>query len=177
MKQVFLKNKRYKNKQIGNEVFGFTLIETLVAITIFALMSTVAVGIFLYILKGARRAKNTQAVKQNGAVVLEKVERAIRDAQVIQQSMESSADCSGSQVYLVNESGVDRVIRCIIADDDSYVEIDGNRLTDVGVEVASCGFECNTADYSQATTVTLNLSLQKGEISEDFELFVTQRKF
>jgi len=162
----------YTKYYILNTNHGFSLIETLVAISIFAIISTITVGIFLYIMKGANKAKQVTRLKQNGALILERIERAIRDARQIDCTISDS-----SQLYVADQDGEPKVIRCgyDATESKAILEIDGIRLSDQDIEVTSCIFSCD--DSTQPTTVSFDLSLSSGDTEEEFSLFIAQRKY
>jgi len=156
---------------------GFTLLETLVAVATFTLLITASVGIFIYITRGASRARTIRQLKQNGNLILERVERSIRDAQQVKR--DSDLDCDGSsfsQIYLIDESGEPKVIRCGYNNDldKNNIEINGIVLNDEEITISTCSFVCSQTD---PTSVDFDLSLSLADITQDFSLFVTQRDY
>lgn len=65
---------------------GFTLIEIMVVISIFAIIAVVGGNLFFSILKGATKSKTMESVKQNGNYALAAMERNIRNARKIVNS-------------------------------------------------------------------------------------------
>ena len=65
---------------MGNPKFkkSFTVIEMLVSLTIFSIVTTIAVGAFIVVLKGQRNALATQAVQDNASVLIESIAREMR---------------------------------------------------------------------------------------------------
>ena len=65
---------------MGNPKFkkSFTIIEMLVSLTIFSIVTTVALGAFIIVLKGQRNALATQAVQGNASVLIESMAREMR---------------------------------------------------------------------------------------------------
>lgn len=59
---------------------GFTIIEMLVVIALMAIAGTIITGIFISSLKGSEKAKYLAVIKQNGQVVLDVIDKTIRNA-------------------------------------------------------------------------------------------------
>ncbi|MBU0619065.1 type II secretion system GspH family protein [Patescibacteria group bacterium] len=150
---------------------GFTLIEILVAITIFAIVIVAATGIFLYIVSGAMKVKKIGQLKQNGNLVLAKLERAVRDAQVMQAA--GGSDCDGTQterLYIEDESGVTKEFVC----QNNLIMLNGTSLIDETVEIVDCSaiFQC----YADPPRLHADFNLRyPPDLEENFTLWVSKR--
>lgn len=78
-------NKKYSIHIKKN--LGFTLIELLVVVAIMAIIAGISSDLFVSILKGANKANVMNEIKQNGNYVLEIMERNIRNAKSVTQSV------------------------------------------------------------------------------------------
>lgn len=157
---------------------GFTLMETLVAVALFSILSMAAVGVFIYVMRGAARAKTIRQLKQNGNLVLDRVERAVRDAQQIRKEPDQICDSSShSQLYYTDQNGNYHLLRCGIDEEETgygQLEKDGIILNDKEIDVVSCQFVCTA---SQPQTVDFYMEMSLNGVSEEFSLFVSQRDY
>ncbi len=98
--------KREKNPQrlarIENEspdaAAGFTIIELLVAMSIFVVVTTVAVGIFKNALRGERRLVSLMSVQSNISSALEEMAREVRGGYLFEAT--SSVFCASTMSFL-----------------------------------------------------------------------------
>lgn len=70
MKIVMFKKKKKKT--------GFTLIETMISITLFSAVMTIAIGALMIIIDASKKAKTIQSVVNNLNIVIEGMSREIR---------------------------------------------------------------------------------------------------
>jgi prepilin-type N-terminal cleavage/methylation domain-containing protein len=157
---------------------GFTLMETLVAVALFSVLSVAAVGVFIYTMRGAARAKTIRQLKQNGNLILERVERSVRDAQVIRKEPNQECDTtSHSQLYYADQNGNYHLLRCGVDEEETgygQLEKDGIILNDKEIDVTSCEFVCTA---SQPQTVDFSMTMSLNGIEQEFSLFVSQRDY
>lgn len=99
---------------------SFTIIEMLVSLTIFSIVTTIALGAFVIVLKGQRNALATQAVQDNASVLIESMAREIRtgtDFSVAGGSGSLPIDPPGSstgiELIFINAKGEDIRYRLI----------------------------------------------------------------
>lgn len=76
---------------------GFTLIEILVVIAIFAILALVGTDLFSSVLRGSNKAQVQSEIKQNGQVVLNTIERYVRSS--------TNAAVSGNKLTLTQRDG------------------------------------------------------------------------
>lgn len=75
MKKLF----RLKFGSRGGKKAGFTLIEVLVAATIFTVVSLIAVNVFISVIRIQRRVQLENAIYEDARVMMERVSRAVRE--------------------------------------------------------------------------------------------------
>jgi prepilin-type N-terminal cleavage/methylation domain-containing protein len=96
----------FKNRNSGTEASGFTLVESLVAVSIFAVVMTIVGSLYVTALNLQRRAFNVQVTEENASFVLETMVKEIRVSNISNQNTNcpSSSAASLSMVHPVNGS-------------------------------------------------------------------------
>jgi prepilin-type N-terminal cleavage/methylation domain-containing protein len=146
----------------GNRPFkdGFTLIETLVALGILAVIVVVATSLFFSMLKGASKMKAMQTVKQNGGYAIAVMERLIRNASQI-------VECQADQVRIKSPDEKETNFHfCgepdfLIASESGTLTCSQNRLTSSEVKLISGSFTCLSGEGLRPDVVGINFSLAK----------------
>lgn len=148
------------NKLIINN--GYTLIETLMVIFLFALIGTMSSSLFFSILKTTSKAEMQKEVKQNGDYALGYMERAIRNAREIKPCQSNSPTLS-----LVNLNGTTTTFLCLyengVAKISSQINLTTSPLTSKNVTLGTnCTsstliFSCND-QTPQSVSVSFTLS-------------------
>ena len=124
--------------QIRNGKWGFTLVELLVVITVFALLLIVANQILFSAFRGSSKSEATTKVKREGERVLAIMERSLRSSRAI-------VSCTGTQVTYQDLSGVNSTFACSGVGSGSGVITQGaTALTVTDVDVSSCSFVCES---------------------------------
>lgn len=134
---------------------GFTLIETVLAVGIFAMVS-VAGGLLLFsTLRGAKKAAAVIAVRSQGANAIGTMTQLLRYATEI-------TSCSGSQLAFTVPDGSKGVFSCQKADEDVYLASGSGRLTSPAVQIVDCNtvFTCTPA-APETKNVSINFGLVK----------------
>ena len=94
---------------------GFSLIEVLVSLSIFAVVMTMAVGSLMVLITSNSKAQNTQAIMTNMSYALDSMTREIRTGSdyfcdfdtALPNNGEASQDCAaGKNAFTFNEGGV-----------------------------------------------------------------------
>jgi prepilin-type N-terminal cleavage/methylation domain-containing protein len=79
MFNFFKRQKDEKVRILPADRQGFTLIELVVAMGVFSLISVALVGLFVSSLRGEKKALNVQLVQDNARIVMETMVRELRD--------------------------------------------------------------------------------------------------
>jgi len=85
--------KKSKIKNIVYQKQGFTLAELIVAMSVFIILLTIAVGVFIQTLKSQRLLTDLMAVSNNSGLVLEQMVREIRTGYNFSTSTGAGTDC------------------------------------------------------------------------------------
>ena len=139
---------------------GFTLVELLVTVMIFGLISTALVGIFLNSIRAGSKADAIAEVKESGDYALGVIERRLRNAERV--------TCGASRIEYVLPGDSP-------SDDPHYFELSGAQheqyrqiifedgaLTSRSLTVEPLSFVCGTDNK----TVTISFTITKGYRSE-----------
>lgn len=149
---------------------GFTLVELLVVITIFAVMLLVVNQVLFATFRGTAKSEAQDKVKRQGEQAMAVIERAIRNARSIYT-------CSGSTVTYQDPSLNTGSFSCTnIGSGSGYIASERGPLTANDVDVTSCSITCemingvnkvvvvNASFAAKGTALTLRTE-EKGTIS------------
>ncbi len=180
--------KKIINKLIKNSN-GYTLVEMLAVIVIFAIIGGIISAIFASSLRGSNKANVTNEVRQNGNYALLQMSRMISyaksfDGISIDGSDESYQDCYTSPVgagtptpelieyhYLKITSfdGGQIIFSCDL-DSEEIIASNGASLvnTDV-VRAENCTFTCSQQSAASPPTIKINFTLSEKDENSFFE--------
>ncbi|MGA3292117.1 MAG: prepilin-type N-terminal cleavage/methylation domain-containing protein [Candidatus Microgenomates bacterium] len=143
-------------------VKGFSLIEIMVVITIFAILGILVTGSIILTLQGTQKSESLIRARENLNYSLGVIERNIRNANSI-------PDCSGTAsntISYLDENGNPASFSCVnTGSDDSYVASSSARLTSSVIKITDCSFICTPPDSDNPPLVTINLSVQDASAS------------
>jgi len=134
---------------------GFSIIEILVVVGIFAMIAVIATQAVVSSLTSARKAEASILVKENLDYTVSVMERKLRNA----QSIES---CSSSRIDYIDSEGEDARFRCInVGGSNGRVENEDDRLTSDEVIVTECEFACTAGTADVPSLVNISLEAEK----------------
>ena len=154
---------------------AFTLIEVIVAIGVFAVLTVILSLLLAGTLRGSKKAAATILVRGEGAYAIESMAAQLRFAKSI------TSCTGGSSVTVKTQVGADLTFSCLSSGDDVYLASNSARLTTANVKITNCAgvFTC-PADL-RAVRITFglqktgsNLPLE-GTASIDFDTEVGLR--
>lgn len=134
---------------------GFSLIEMLVVLTVFAILAIITSQTLILTLRGAKKAETSVTVRNNLDFAISTIERQIHNASEIQL-----ADCDGSEVQILrfkDKDNFDNSFSCIDVGSDGYIASGSARLTSEDVEVTKCSFVCQPELGSAPQSVTVEI--------------------
>jgi prepilin-type N-terminal cleavage/methylation domain-containing protein len=144
---------------------GFSLIEIMVVITIFAVLGIIVTSSIILTLAGTKKSEALIRVRDNLNYSLAVIERNVRNAN-------SVPDCP----FLVSDN--DRVIRyldqngypasfsCINpGSDGSYIASGSAKLTADNIKIVSCSFTCTLSDSITPPLVTIDITVKDASTS------------
>lgn len=137
---------------------GFTLIEILVSLMIFAILAVVANQILFTTLRGTSKSEVEARVRGEGNYALSVMERALHSSRGI-------VSCSSNKVEYLDEQGLRAKFICFTSGDSKVASgsasiADGNlpRITSSQVSIDVCSITCDTAAEPPSVSVQLELS-------------------
>lgn len=140
---------------------GLSLMETLIVITIFAVLGVIVSGSLVLTIQGTRKSEALQRVRENINYSMSVIERNLRNANAI-------VDCTDPlTISYLDQYGKLSTFSCIgIGGSDSYIASDSSRLTSGNVLVSNCSFVCTQPiDLSHPPIVTIDISAKDTVLS------------
>ena len=134
--------------------YGFTLIEVIVAIGVFAVLSVMLSLLLAGTLRGSKKAAALILVRGEGAYAIESMAAQLRFA----KSVTSCSTTGGTSVIVKTQAGEDLTFSCLSSGTDVYLASNSARLTTANVKITSCAsvFTC-----SDPWVVHVTFGLQK----------------
>ena len=153
----------------NKSITGFSLIEILVVVAIFAVLGVLSTRSIFLTVRSSKKSDSLVRVRESVNYSLAILERQIRNAQ--------SVDCAGSSstnlVYTALE-GEATFFSCA----GTYIASGSARLTSTDVTITNCSFTCNQTDSNTPPSVKLvisaedaiSTSVEKGQVSVQTEI-------
>ena len=137
-----------------NTESGLSLIETLVTVTVFAILGVIISSSLILTIAGSKKSEATIRVRENVNYALSVIERNLRNA-------DSITDCTDPHLLTyVDQYGRTSTFSCQgMGGDDPYIASGSSRLTSATTIVLGCSFTCSEpADWTQSPMVTINVA-------------------
>ncbi len=145
-------------KQNKRSVLGFTLLETLVVISIVGIVAALGISFLSTILKGGNKTTIVSEIKQNGNYVMEVMSRYIRNANSINT-------CAQNTLSLMQQDSSVVTFSLLPTDNNTLnnrIASNSASLTNAdiknGVEVTSLTFSCDTTTYPATVNISFTLA-------------------
>lgn len=137
---------------------GFSLIEILVVVAIFAILAAIASQSTIFSLRGARKSDSTIKVRENLNFALSIIERQLRNARAV-------TPCSGPSITLstlnyTDQYGISTSFSCnsIIPSGNGYIASGAGRLTNSDIAITQCYFVCSQESTNLPPSVDVVLT-------------------
>lgn len=162
------------NKKNKNSVFkGFSLIEILIVISIFAVVGILSTRAILLTMRGAKKSDSLVRVRENVNYALSIIERQVRNSE--------SVICSTSTPTLINYislEGTPATFSCVTSGTDKYIASGSARITSSDVSITSCSFSCTQVDANKPSIIKVSVvaedltstSVEKGSVTAETEI-------
>lgn len=138
---------------------GASLIEMLVAVSVFAVLGVILTQSLVLTLRGSRKSEAQIKVRENLDYAFSVIERQLRNANSI-------SECPNSDTRVISYTdgmGVLSNFSCLGTDGvDAYISSGSARLTSEEIIINSCSFVCSAGSTSIPPSVTVNLSAKSG---------------
>ena len=151
---------------------GYTLIELLSVIAIFAIVGAIVVSIMAFTLRGSKKSDLTESVRESGNAALSQMVRVIRYTQSIDSPVSCAPSSTTSGITFTSMAGVQTALVC----DATAKTITSNGvsvLDTTSVLVQSCSFTCRQPTNDDIPSVTIQFTLKSNNTTSFFENSVT----
>ena len=133
-------------KKLNN---GFSLIELLVVISIFAIVLIITTQSLVVTLQNSRKSESIVDVRTNLNFVLSKIERSLYNAETIET-------CQSNTISFTDNNDTSSIISCYADPTSGWVKYNDENITSDSVSVTYCNFSCTT---SSSAPTSINISL------------------
>lgn len=163
-----MKIKNLKFKIINYQ--GFSLLEILVVVTIFAILGILVTQSVILTLQGSKKSESLVHARENLDYSLSIIERQIRGASSItsQCSTPPATPSPATEIDYLDQDGVQSSFTCVdTGSNDSYIASGSasTRLTSDAVKITECSFTCTASSGSNPPVVAINLTVQDASAS------------
>lgn len=125
---------------------GMSLIETLVVISIFAIVGILSTRAIMLSVQGSKKGSSSVTVRENLNYSLAVIERLLRNANQI-------SSCTSTNIAYLDERGVSASFSCVTPGDSGYIASGSARLTSTEVAVTSCAISCDLTSEPPSVTI------------------------
>ena len=152
---------------------GFSLIEILVVISIFAVVGILSTRAVLLTMRGSKKSDSQVRVRENVNYALSIIERQIRNSE--------SVTCPNPNPLILNyvsPEGTTASFSCITAGTDKYIASGSARLTSTDIVISTCTFSCTQSDLNNPPVIKVSIvaedatatGVEKGSITAETEI-------
>lgn len=135
---------------------GVSLIEILVVLGIFGVLSVLSTRTITLSLSGSKKSMATLAVRENLNYSLSVIERQLRNATAVSSCLETS-----SSLTYHDQDNVITSFSC----QGGYIASGSARLTSNEIVITACSFECVSSESGAPPIVTVNLAAKNSQVS------------
>ncbi len=134
---------------------GFSIIEILVVVGIFAMIAVISTQAVVSSLTSARKSEAAIQVKENLDYTVTVMERKLRNAQKI-------TTCTTSHIEYIDSEGEDAEFRCVnVGGSNGRVENEDARITSGEIIITQCQLTCTSATEGVPPSVNIFLEAEK----------------
>jgi prepilin-type N-terminal cleavage/methylation domain-containing protein len=164
---------------------GFTLVELLVSVGLFAAISTIVISVLFTAFRASKKSEVMLAVKQNGSTALSRMVNNIRFARSLDDPLVCIPDALLDSITVTAFDGGQTVYGCPGVLTES-ISSNSAVLVDINaVSVTACSFTCSQTSVSDPPTITIQFILSAARATDfvettssiPFQTAVTMRNF
>lgn len=154
---------------------GFSIIEILVVVGIFAMIAVISTQAVVSSLTSARKSEAAIQVKENLDYTVSVMERKLRNAREI-------TTCNESLIEYIDSEGNDAEFRCInVGGSNGRVENEDARITSSEIIITQCQLTCTSASEGVPPSVNIFLEAEKADTdisdSDKSPIFATTKVY
>jgi len=147
---------------------GFSLIETLVVVIVFAVLAGATAQSVALSLRSAHKSDQVSEVRDNFDFAISIIERELRNSQTITSSCTGSPALIGPSnapgVQYEDEDGISHAIYCQNVGSNGYIYADiSGSLTNEDIAITACEFTCNKSGDGLPESIYISMS---GELKD-----------
>ncbi len=137
---------------------GFTLIEVIVVLGIFAVISAMVPLIFSSILKNTNKSYLSGIVRQEGSYAVSVMESLLRNAEDVSGSCQTGM----TSLKILDNGGQESEFICVDAGlAGGYIASNSARLTTTKVKLSDCSFNCESFGESLPKKIGIDFTLSQ----------------
>lgn len=163
-------------------IFGFTVIELLVSISLILIAVVGGTGILLSSLKNKKKVENLTLIKQSGSHAIDIITTKVRNAEDITACILDENNTTDT-IVINNYSDSPTDTTTYVCNDGigaNFITEDGNIL--VADYVTACNFDCNLSDSQPdfvkiAFTLSIDSGLIYGAVSQIYQQSIYLRNY
>lgn len=142
----------------GKHNYGFTLVEIIVVLGIFAVISAMVPMIFSLILKSTNKSYLSGIVRQEGGYALSVMESLIRNAEDVSGSCQTGM----TSLTILDSVGKENEFTCVDAGlGEGYIASNSARLTTTKVKLSDCSFNCEILGENSPKKIGIDFTLSQ----------------
>lgn len=135
---------------------GFSLIEVLVAVSIFAILGVLVSESLLVTIRSARKSDTSTKVREALDFAVANIERHIHSA----ADVTPCPNTDTTRIDVTDQSEVTYSFSCQSVGPTGYVASASARLTPTEISVTACSFVCEQGSASTPPSITVNITAQ-----------------
>ena len=146
---------------------GFTLIEMLVVISVFSILSLMVVTIITFSIRGTKKSEVTSDLRSKLDNTLEVMSRQLRNAREITSTCDGT---SQSGIEYKDQDGNSAFFNCDLANDEIASgsgtianQTETYYLIESGVDLEDCSITCTQSEIGVPVEVTVNIEAKDSE--------------
>ncbi len=148
-----IKKKKTKN------IHGFSLVEILVVLSVFAILGIVVSQSLLLILRGARKSDTSSKVRQSLDFAINSMERQIHNA----TNLTPCPNTDTTTITVVDQDRQTYSLSCSSIGPTGFVASASSRLTSTDISVTACSFTCTPATASVPPFIKIDITAQDSQ--------------
>lgn len=158
-----------------SESNGFSLIEMLVVMAVFAVLTVVMTQVLFVTIRGSKKSDATVRVRQNLESAVSSMERQLHNA--VDVPVCPNPDVSTLTLEDINNETT--IFSCINIGNNGYIASNSARLTSTEIIITSCSITCAGGGTSGTKSVLLNITAADAAAtgSEKATMSITDRVF
>ncbi len=145
---------------------GISLIETLIVISVFAVLGILSTSAVLLSLQGSKKGDAQIKVRENLDYAVSIIERQLRNAGNI-------SPCPNTNPLVINYSDSNNIsssFSCLAVGSAGYIASGSARLTSDEIKITACSFTCTAGEESTPPKVAIDIQADGVSISTEINL-------